>query len=209
MEGAGALTSREQILAGVRAGLKRKAGDSVPPPPPVLLAEAPRDRLVEQFGGALEALAGNVVVVKTAEEAQAAVKEALRGRTFIQATNPFSREAVAQIEVGITSADYALADTGSLVMFTESHESRLLSLLPPCHIAVIESSKIVPSLDDVLRLRPLPGADSSAMVIITGPSRTADIEMRLVRGVHGPGEIHVIIVEDDVTHSDEKASHNV
>lgn len=203
------MTSREQILAGVRAGLKRKAGDSVPPPPPVLLAEAPRDRLVEQFGGALEALAGNVVVVKTAEEAQAAVKEALRGRTFIQATNPFSREAVAQIEVGITSADYALADTGSLVMFTESHESRLLSLLPPCHIAVIESSKIVPSLDDVLRLRPLPGADSSAMVIITGPSRTADIEMRLVRGVHGPGEIHVIIVEDDVTHSDEKASHNV
>jgi L-lactate dehydrogenase complex protein LldG len=81
----------------------------------------------------------------------------------------------------------------------------LLSLLPPCHIAVIDSSRIVPSLDDVLRLRPMPGDGSSAMIVITGPSRTADIEMRLVRGVHGPGEIHVIIIDSDmtdVTHSD-------
>ena len=100
----------------------------------------------------------------------------------------------------LPSADYALADTGSLVFFSESGDSRLLSLLPPCHIAVIESSKIVASLDDIFRLRALPGWDSSAMVVITGPSRTADIEMRLVRGVHGPGEIHVIVVED-VTHS--------
>ena len=102
---------------------------------------------------------------------------------------------LATIDVGITSADYALADTGSLVMFTESRESRLLSLLPPCHIAVIGRSKIVPSLDDVLRMRPMPGDQSSAMVVITGPSRTGDIEMRLVRGVHGPGEVHVVIIE--------------
>jgi L-lactate dehydrogenase complex protein LldG len=80
------------------------------------------------------------------------------------------------------------------------NEPRLLSLLPPCHIAVIKESQIVASLDDVFRLLPLPGDVSSAMVVITGPSRTADIEMRLVRGVHGPGEIHVIIIRD-VTHS--------
>jgi L-lactate dehydrogenase complex protein LldG len=201
VEGTAALTSREQILSTARAALKRRAGDPVPQPPPVLLSAGPKTRLVEQFRTALEALAGKVVVVKTPEEAQVAVDKALNGRTFIQSSKPFSREAIATTEVGITSADYALADTGSLVIFTESHESRLLSLLPPCHIAVIESSRIVASLDDVFRLRPLPGDQSSAMIVITGPSRTADIEMRLVRGVHGPGEIHVIIVED-VTHSD-------
>jgi L-lactate dehydrogenase complex protein LldG len=200
MEGPVPLTSRDEILSSTRAALNRKTGDPIPPPPPVLLREAPAERLIEQFTAALEALAGHVVVVKTPEEAQAAVDKILNGRTFIQSSRPFSREAIAQTEVGITSADYALADTGSLVIFTESNESRLLSLLPPCHIAVIESSRILASLDDVFRLRPLPGADSSAMVVITGPSRTADIEMRLVRGVHGPGEIHVIVI--DVTRAD-------
>ncbi|MGA3190062.1 MAG: lactate utilization protein [Bryobacteraceae bacterium] len=196
------MTSRDQILSSIRKALKH---EPLPPPPPVLLREAPKEFLVEQFTRALEALGGQVVVVKTTEEAQAAVDKALNGRTFIQSTRTFSREEVAATEVGITSADYALADTGSLVIF---HEPRLLSLLPPCHIAVIEESRIVASLDDVFRLRPLPAEESSAMVVITGPSRTADIEMRLVRGVHGPGEIHVIIIED-VTHSDLNTSHQL
>jgi L-lactate dehydrogenase complex protein LldG len=176
-------------------------GDAVPAAPPVLLREGPKLGLVEQFKAALEALAGQVVVVKSREEAELALAKILNGRTFIRSTEAFSRAACAATDVGITAADYALADTGSLVFFTESKESRLLSLLPPCHIAVIESSRIVASLDDVFRLRPLPGADSSAMTVITGPSRTGDIEMRLVRGVHGPGEIHVILIED-VTYSD-------
>jgi L-lactate utilization protein LutC len=200
------MTSRDEVLSSTRAALHRQPGDAVPPAPPVLLREGSKEGLLEQFRDALEALAGNVVVVKTEAEAAAAVNIALNGRTFLRSSEPFTREAVAATDVGITSADYALADTGSLVFFTESHESRLLSLLPPCHIAVIESARIVSSLDDVLRLRPLPGADSSAMVVITGPSRTGDIEMRLVRGVHGPGEIHVIVIKDDikddVTHSD-------
>lgn len=202
MEGKVPLTSRDQILGNARAALHRQPGDPVPAPPPVLLREAPRERLVEQFKNALEALAGHVVIVKTREDVEVAIDKALNGRTFIRAGGAFSREAIATTDAGITAADYALADTGSLVIFTESNESRLLSLLPPCHIAVIESSRIVASLDDVFRLRPLPGAESSAMVVITGPSRTADIEMRLVRGVHGPGEIHVIILEEDVTYSD-------
>jgi L-lactate utilization protein LutC len=187
------VTSRDQILASARAALNRKPNDPVPPPPPVLLKECSKEGLIDQFTNALTALAGNVVVVRNQAEADVAVERIVNGRT--SATPPASREICATIEVGITSADYALADTGSLVMFTESRESRLLSLLPPCHIAVIGRSKIVPSLDDVLRMRPMPGDQSSAMVVITGPSRTGDIEMRLVRGVHGPGEVHVVIIE--------------
>ena len=59
---------------------------------------------------------------------------------------------------------------------------------------MIERDRILSSLDELFSVVPIPGANSSAMVLITGPSRTADIEMRLVRGVHGPGEITVIIV---------------
>ncbi|HVO97087.1 MAG TPA: lactate utilization protein [Bryobacteraceae bacterium] len=194
------MTSREEILGNIRAALKRQPNEPVPSPPPALLREGSADNLVDQFKTAFEALGGNAVLVKTAAEAQIAVEELLNGRTFMTSVKmrggEFSRDACASAEVGITSADYALADTGSLVIFTESGESRLLSLLPPCHIAVIERSKIVPSLDDLLRQRPMPGENSSAMVIITGPSRTGDIEMRLVRGVHGPGEVHVVIVDE-------------
>lgn len=194
------MTSRDEILGNIRAALKRQPNDPVPEPPPVLLREGSTENLVDHFRRAFEALAGQVVLVKTAAEAQTAVEKILNGRTFLTSVKmrggEFSRDACASVEVGITSADYALADTGSLVIFTESHESRLLSLLPPCHIAVIGRSKIVPSLDDVLLERRLPGESSSAMVIITGPSRTGDIEMRLVRGVHGPGEVHAVVVDE-------------
>jgi L-lactate utilization protein LutC len=104
------------------------------------------------------------------------------------------REACATAEFGITSADYALADTGSLVLFSSLHEARMISLLPPVHIAVLPHEKILTGLDELLVQVPLPADRSSSMLLITGPSRTADIEQILVRGVHGPGEIHVIVV---------------
>jgi L-lactate dehydrogenase complex protein LldG len=139
--------------------------------------------------------AGDYVRAVVAGRTLAASKAPILAQCGIAATD-FSRETYAQVDVGITSADYALAETGSLVVLTESSESRLLSLLPPCHIAVVARSRIVENLEELLTLLPEPTAASSAMVIITGPSRTADIEMLLVRGVHGPGEIHVVILED-------------
>jgi L-lactate dehydrogenase complex protein LldG len=63
------------------------------------------------------------------------------------------------------------------------------------HIAVIESSRILGSLDELFTLMPMPADGSASTVFITGPSRTADIEQILVRGVHGPGELHVVIIE--------------
>src|ERR1035437_1241101 len=113
MEGTVEMTSRDEILSAARAALKRRAGDPVPEPPAVLLTEGPKQGLVEQFTKVLEALAGKVVVVSTRAEAEAAVDKALNGRSFIRSTDAFSREGIAATEVGITSADYALADTGS------------------------------------------------------------------------------------------------
>ena len=107
------------------------------------------------------------------------------------------REACATADVGITSADYALAATGTLVMLASPQEARLISLLPPLHVAVFPQSRILANLDQLLTEVPMPSAQTSSMVLITGPSRTADIEQILVRGVHGPGEVYAIVVEDE------------
>ncbi len=70
----------------------------------------------------------------------------------------------------------------------------MISLLPPAHIAVVPRDRILTGLDELFDKVPLPAERSSSMVLITGPSRTADIEQILVRGVHGPGELHVVVV---------------
>jgi L-lactate dehydrogenase complex protein LldG len=70
----------------------------------------------------------------------------------------------------------------------------MISLLPPAHIALIPRDRILSGLDELFTRLPHPGEQSSSMVLITGPSRTADIEQILVRGVHGPGVIHVVVV---------------
>ncbi len=186
------MTARDQMLMHVRSSLGRTAKAPVPDPPPVRIElPAPVDR-VAQFTAALEALAGKVTVVANLAAAKQAVDQIVAGRSFI---DRYEQNACATAEFGINTADYALADTGSLVFLSESGESRLISLLPPRHIAIVAKNKILSGLDELFSLVPQPAAKSSSMVIITGPSRTADIEMRLVRGVHGPGEIHVMIVE--------------
>jgi L-lactate dehydrogenase complex protein LldG len=201
-EGAQTMTARDQMLTRVRGALGRTAKASVPEPPPVRL-HLPRavDR-VAQFTAALEALAGKATVVPNLAAAKIAIDAIVAGRSFV---DHYQREACATAEFGINRADYALADTGSLVFLSESGESRLISLLPPRHIAIVAREKILSGLDELFTVVPHPAAKSSSMVLVTGPSRTADIEMRLVRGVHGPGEIHVMIVED-VTPSQSNAS---
>ena len=100
----------------------------------------------------------------------------------------------AEAAIGITQADYALADTGTLVLFASPGEGRALSLLPPIHVAVLEASRILPGLNELLAREPNFPERSSAMIFITGPSRTADIESTLSVGVHGPGELHVVVL---------------
>ncbi len=196
------MTSRDQMLTRVRGALGRSAKAPVPDPPPVRIEfPAPVDRIA-QFTAALEALAGKVTIAPNMSAAREAIAQIVAGRSYVDS---YSRDACATAEFGINTADFALADTGSLVFLSESRESRLISLLPPRHIAIVAKRKILSGLDELFTIAPKPAAKSSSFVIVTGPSRTADIEMRLVRGVHGPGEIHVIIVED-VTPSQSNAS---
>lgn len=113
----------------------------------------------------------------------------------------FVREA-ATADVGITSVDYALADTATLVLMSAEGRPRCVSLLPPVHLAILPSGRILPGLDEFFRVlgqetEPVGQQLSSAVTFITGPSRTADIELTLVVGVHGPQQLHVVLLDDE------------
>jgi L-lactate dehydrogenase complex protein LldG len=95
-------------------------------------------------------------------------------------------------EVGVSRAAYGLADTGSVVLAAGPDEPRARSLLPPVHVAILEAECILPGLPELFA--ELRGELPSALAIVTGPSRSADIEQKLVLGVHGPGEVHIVIV---------------
>jgi L-lactate dehydrogenase complex protein LldG len=108
---------------------------------------------------------------------------------------------LAAATVGLTGVDAAIAESGTLVLAGGKGRGRLASLLAPVHVAVVRERQIVRGFGDaLLRLASIYGdgllTDRSNVTFITGPSRTADIELTLTLGVHGPREVHVIIVSE-------------
>jgi L-lactate dehydrogenase complex protein LldG len=206
--------SRDNILHRVRTALGRSAGQAAAEPPPVRIRipEVDVEARILSMMARVEALAG--VACRTSDPCEF-VARAIAGKTAVASNAPYLAECgitslpgvrsgitqldelralCASVDVGITSADYALADTGTLVMLAGPREARLVSLLPPAHIAVVPRDRILTGLDELFSILPRPAEQTSSMVLITGPSRTADIEQILVRGVHGPGQITVVIV---------------
>ncbi len=223
--------SRQYIFYKVRTALGRIHGQAPPPlgPPMLAIPEVDREARVTEFVRQFENLAGKAFRVPDLAAARACVANLLENSTAVASNSPLLeecgitsltgvrtgirdvdelRQACAVAAAGITSADYALSSTGTLVMLSSPREARLISLLPPLHIAVIPSSVILTNLDELLTVLPKPAEQTSSMVLISGPSRTADIEQILVRGVHGPGEVRVIIV-DNVTVSSSAASNGI
>jgi L-lactate dehydrogenase complex protein LldG len=95
-------------------------------------------------------------------------------------------------DAGVSVASYGLADTGSVVLAASSTEPRARSLLPPVHVSLLREDRVLPGLRELFEA--LGGELPSALAIVTGPSRSADIEQQLVVGVHGPGEVHVVLL---------------
>jgi L-lactate utilization protein LutC len=107
------------------------------------------------------------------------------------------REVFFQADVGISGVAWAVAETGTLVLATQPAEPRSLSLLPPVHIAIVARAQLLPDLFDLFaELEPDKGQLPACLSLITGPSKTGDIELKLVTGVHGPGELHVCVIAD-------------
>jgi L-lactate dehydrogenase complex protein LldG len=104
------------------------------------------------------------------------------------------RRLLASSTLGLTGADAGLAQTGSIVLSSGPGRGRLASLLPPVHVALLERHRIVSSLPELIARRPELVTSGANFVCITGPSRTADIEHVLARGVHGPRDVHVVLL---------------
>ena len=101
--------------------------------------------------------------------------------------------------IGITSADFCLAETATLVMRSRPGQARAVSLVPSIHVAVIELSRIIADLKELYALLKWDPQESqegltNCMTFISGPSKTADIEATMVHGAHGPREVYVFVI---------------
>jgi L-lactate dehydrogenase complex protein LldG len=106
------------------------------------------------------------------------------------------RSELEQVPVGISGAIAGLAETGSIIVDSGAGRPRTASLVPRTHIALLRVADLYPDLPTWMALQGQDMLSSTAnIVVITGPSKTADIELNLVIGVHGPGEVQVILVE--------------
>jgi L-lactate dehydrogenase complex protein LldG len=176
--------------------------------------------LAEHFRQALEAVGGRCAFVRNEEEAAQAVQliiEQKEAQRIAVSDSPLVQRVIERVEsnavllknaaasalfdcdVGITSAQWAVAETGTLVLESDQERHRLLSLVPPVHIAIIEADRILLTLGGVLQAINDKGPNdlSRTVTFVTGPSRTSDIELTLAIGVHGPAEIYVIIIKGE------------
>ncbi len=184
-----------------------------------------KDVLISEFEKEFTAVGGVFVKTKGKEEAlsyiqnllkerniencvvwnEPFVNEIIRGLKDIKVTDTLTgvkewRNAAINSGVGITTADYAISNTGTIVLKTGKGKSRLASLLPPLHICVIDKNKFVSDISEIFESIRNISTESkmefltTCLTFITGPSRTVDIELTLTIGVHGPKEIYVVIV---------------
>ena len=207
---------RERFLERIRKGLgEAPPTDAVIPRDWAVAIERPSDRFAEEVA----AVGGNFHRASRSAAAEI-LDEILRGRagqgvliTEEDGLPPglgarvtaagcrllrwpeAGRAGAAAAAVGITSALWAVAETGTVVVSSAPPSGRAPSLLPPVHVTFVPAKRLVASTAELFGR--LPGAAElpSNLVLVTGPSKSADIGMELALGVHGPGEEHVILVE--------------
>ena len=141
------------------------------------------------------------------------IDDALRARgANVHTTSPTSeaeaahrrqemRDLLARADLGLSGVDVVIAETGTLMLTAQPGQMRGVSLLPPVHVAVARTDQIVATFADALRTVRQAGENvqqnlTSCISFVTGPSRTGDIELKLTVGVHGPGELHLVLLDE-------------
>jgi L-lactate dehydrogenase complex protein LldG len=209
------------MLARIREHLAASPPASVGHHEPLVKAaggEPPAEvNLIDLFRAGLEAVNGNCAVVANEKEAVAKIRQVIefdelhriaisdsplveRLARDLEGSVELLRNAAAPLlfecDAGITSVQWAIAETGTLVLESKGERHRLVSLVPPVHIAVVEAGRIRRTMAEVLRNVSTSDELSRTVTFITGPSRTSDIELTLAIGVHGPAKLHVIVIEE-------------
>ncbi len=214
-------SGREDILRAVRDALGRRAGDVAPALPPTArvaarASGAPEAELelfcaeVRKLSGVAERLASAAAIApalgRLVEAEQ--VKRAVLWRTpdlrdwrvaetvaalGVEIVSPDAgSRAVAACELGVTGGDVLLGETGTLVLRSTPERPRVASLLPRVHLALVRAAALRPDLHRAFaEIR-----DDPYAVFVTGPSRTADIELTLTLGVHGPKSLYVWLLPE-------------
>ena len=216
------MSSREQILAKLRAN-RPPFKDVAPPPNPRLpVTRLADDNLEARFAFEFEKRHGQVSI---AADALAAIDkvieligedrvvlawktlplpglaEALAERG-IQTSTPTARgdqrvpslQQAETLRVGLTGVDAACATSGTMILSADGQRNRIASLMPPFHIALLPRERLFPRLEDWIRLEARAALKASpSLVLISGPSATGDIESHTVYGAHGPEDVHVVI----------------
>jgi L-lactate dehydrogenase complex protein LldG len=141
------------------------------------------EKIIEECGATKIAVSDSELI----EE----ITEALQTKAEISVNA--SKAVLFETDLGITGAQFAIAETGTLVIGSDKEFNRLTSLVPPVHVCVLEASQIRATLSEVLS--ELEKDLSRSITFITGQSRTSDIELTLALGVHGPGELFVILID--------------
>lgn len=205
--------AREAILGALRQGLR---GTAVPPLPPLRERTLPSEQHLATFTSMLTRVGGTVDVVADLAAARArlatllaeadaqtvACSDAPELRDLLPAavrTLPHDapRDALLAADCGLTSAQFGIAETGTLVLCSGDERHRLASLLPARHVCLLPRSRLCGTLAEVLAAVHRDGPPRSRTItFVTGPSRTADIELTLVVGVHGPKFLHVLLLDD-------------
>lgn len=202
---------RSRFETGASQAVQQPGHTAAQPAEPEVRASAePRATdLISRFVQELESLGGKVKRASQAEVTREVI--ALLGERTIDTALAWNQidgldtaefkaagiklvaDADPKLRAGITGALGAVAQTGSLVLTSAAGQPLAASLLPELHIAIVKASRMLWSVEEALQLEAVRAA--SAAVLISGPSRTADIEMTLTIGVHGPKELIVYVVE--------------
>src|ERR1044072_1371330 len=186
-------SARESILDSIRTHLAASPpvedDHPVTPANPVILSNSDP---ITRFKESLEAVSGHCIVTTDAADVLSGIITDLNAQRIAYSDNPPNAQDIFGYDVGVSTAQAGIAETGTLVLDSAVERHRLVSLVPPVHIAIINASSIVETLGEALTLLQKKEI-SPAITFITGPSRTADIALTLAIGVHGPQELYVIV----------------